>query len=262
MRVLVINLDRAPERLTHTTREFAAAGVRFERLAATDGKTLPADEFARWRQGTPHFGEMRAGEVACYLSHRRCWEIAAAGSEPLVICEDDLYLGENARGILADASWIPADADIIKLEKHVLPIVVDRKPAGLAFGRQLVRVRGLDNGAGAYILAPRCAARLLQMIVAVSDPFDQILFNPRLPIFSRLVIYQMVPALCIQDSIRHHGTFGTTLNTTLPRDRVRRKGFAEIKRRFERPFEQAVRGLKDFVIHTATQRTWVDIDFQ
>ncbi len=246
MRVLVINLDRAPERLAHVTRTFGEAGVPFERVAATDGKKLGPEEIARWRQGTPHFGEMRESELACYLSHRRCWEMVAAGDEPAVIMEDDLYLGRGARDALARSDWLPADADIVKLETGVRPITMDRAAAGTLPDRKIHRVRGLNTGGGAYVLTPKCARMLLENIKAISDPFDHILFNPRLPFFERLAVYQVVPALCIQDSVLHTDGPGTTFRSYIAPERPahQREGLAEFSRMISRPVEDFVRNVK------------------
>jgi glycosyl transferase family 25 len=262
MRVLVINLDRAPERLKHINEIFAAAGVPFERVAAVDGKLLSPEELAKWRQGPTYFGGLSDAELACYLSHRKCWEIAAASSEPTVIFEDDVYLGRDAREALLRNDWIPDDADVVKIEKHMYPLLVDRATKSAVAGRQLLRMRGLNNGGGGYILTPRSAKRLLEAVVAIGDPFDQVLFNPRLPLFTSLAIYQLTPALSVQDCILNNFGPGMKFETSLPRHKPSRKGIDSLKRRIEAPFENAARWLKQTAINLATRRHWVTVEYE
>ena len=263
MRALVINLDRAPERLAHTTREFAAAGVPFERVAATDGQKLTPDELARWRQGTPHFGEMRAAELSCYLSHRRCWEVAAASAEPIVVFEDDQHLGRKVAPVLASSDWVPADTDIVKLEANPRLLTLDRAVAATIAGRSVCRNRALNTGGGAYVLTPKGARLLLANLTAIADPFDQLLFNPRMPLFERVVTYQLMPALCIQDSVLHADGAGVTLASYISPERPshRRQGLAEWKRMIERPFEEAVRNTRTAVRNLANGRHAVRVPF-
>ena len=263
MRVLVINLDRAPERLAHTTRVFAAAGVPFERLSATDGQKLTAEEIARWRQGTPHFGEMRAAELSCYLSHRRCWEVAAANDEPIVVFEDDQHLGRNVAPVLASANWVPADADVVKLEANPRPLTLDRAVSATIAGREVHRNRGLNTGGGAYVLTAKGARLLLANLTAIASPFDHLLFNPRMPLFERVVTYQLVPALCIQDSVRYADGAGMTLTSYIAPERPshQRQGSAEFLRKISRPFENAVRNTRTAVANFTHGRRVVRVAF-
>src|SRR5690606_11965028 len=138
MKILVINLDRSPDRLEHMRKVFDGQGLSFERVPAVDAQNLSPDEIARWRQGEPNFYELGPGEVGCFLSHRKRWEIAAASPEPFTaICEDDIFLGRNARTVLGSHDWIPHDAGVVKLEEGRARVLVGQCKVAERNGRTL-----------------------------------------------------------------------------------------------------------------------------
>lgn len=47
MKVLLINLDRATDRLERMRRVFGEAGIEFERVSGVDGSQLSAEELER-----------------------------------------------------------------------------------------------------------------------------------------------------------------------------------------------------------------------
>lgn len=239
MKIMVINLDRAPERLERIRTIFDAAGVPFERMRAVDGRQLSEAEIDRWRQGEPRFYLLGPGETACFLSHRQCWEIAARTGEPVVIFEDDIHLGRDAAELLGDPSWIPADAHLIKIDTHLRKTMVDRKGIAIPSQRRLARLRAMHVAAAGYVITPAGAGLLLEQTLNFSDPVDQYMFNPRSEIFDKLVTYQMLPAIAI-----HNGLSGELPNDQLgsalhdERRLNRRRGMAKFKRELTRPFEQ------------------------
>jgi len=117
MKSYLINLDRSPERLERMAVVFASLGMEFARTPAVDGRLLSVEERQRWLSDEETPFQLTAGEIGCFLSHRKCWEAAAAGSESHVaIFEDDVHLGKNAAEILSRTDWIPDDADVVKIE--------------------------------------------------------------------------------------------------------------------------------------------------
>jgi len=100
MKCLVINLDRSRDRLAHVTAEFARIGVAFERVAAIDARDRP--DLAEMPQGKKQL-RMADGEIACLLSHKRCWSMIAAGEDAYgAIFEDDVVFADNAGALLTN----------------------------------------------------------------------------------------------------------------------------------------------------------------
>jgi glycosyl transferase, family 25 len=239
MKIMVINLDRAPERLERIRTIFDAAGVPFERMRAVDGRQLSEAEIDRWRQGEPRFYLLGPGETACFLSHRQCWEIAARTGEPVVVFEDDIHLGRDAAELLGDPSWIPADADIVKLDTALRSTMVDREGSPVGAGRRVATLRASHVGAAGYVVSPAAARRLMEQTGSFADPVDQYLFNPVSPMSAALSIHQLIPALCVQDGLYRRGDDDVLASALHEERRLnRRSGMAKLKRELTRPLEQ------------------------
>jgi glycosyl transferase family 25 len=201
MKCLVINLDRSFDRLAHMHGEFARIGTPFQRIPAIDagmrpelaGADLPIDPFSGFR--------MTVAELCCFLSHRTCWEVIAAGNDPYcAVFEDDMVFcdGAGAGALLADHGWIPADADIVKLETFFQRVVLDRAGPDAGGGFRSRRLRSLHYGCGGYVLSRQAARRMMDAAGRIDMPVDHFLFDTALAGVRERVIYQLVPALCMQ----------------------------------------------------------------
>lgn len=200
MKCLVINLDRSGDRLAHMTAEFGRIGIPFERVAAVDAQQRP--DLASIPLLAPRISDLRltGSEIGCLLSHRRCWEIIAAGDDPYcAIFEDDVVLCDGSEALLGDAGWIPADADIIKLETFLKKAVVGQGCSLPVDGFSLSRLYSVHLGTAGYVVSRQTARDLLGETVDIGIPVDHIVFNPIFSDPARRRIYQMVPALCLQD---------------------------------------------------------------
>jgi glycosyl transferase family 25 len=195
MLVLVINLDRAPERLQHMEREFARIGVAFTRLAATDGQAGDFDSHVNALEGR----RLSRGETACFISHRRCWQaLVASGESHGVVLEDDVFLGEGAAPFFRDADWFPTKAGIVKLETYLAPTVIAKAPVATVEGRGVHLLTGKHLGAGAYALDAATARMLVEASATIDRQVDDFLFDPDGEPFGRARVHQLVPAVAIQ----------------------------------------------------------------
>jgi glycosyl transferase family 25 len=89
--IYVINLDRSADRLARITRELAAAGLDFHRLAAVDAAKLPESSgYHAAANARDYLAPLSPAEIACVLSHREAWRLLVAGEAPAaVVLEDD-----------------------------------------------------------------------------------------------------------------------------------------------------------------------------
>lgn len=194
MKSFVINLDRASERLAHLDVTFGRHGLSFTRMAAVDAKLLTPREIAE--RCTPD-AKLGVSELACFLSHRKCWQAIVDLAIPhAVIFEDDVLLGKDAAEILNQSDWIPPQAALIKLETNARPTIVEKAIEGSSAGRTLRRLRGPHFNACAYVVSRDGALALLAASERVDRPVDLFLFDESG--LDRLVTYQLAPALCIQ----------------------------------------------------------------
>ena len=198
MKAYCINLDRRPDRLQHMTGLLARHGIGFERVAAVDGRDPQvAAAAADCREGMSGH-RMSAGAYACFQSHREVWRrLVASGAPHAMVLEDDLLIAEGFAAYL-EAGWLPADADLVKLETYQIRLHRDSGPGLAARGRRLYRLRSRHAGTGCYVIARSAAEQLLAATETISDPVDETMFNHASPLFAGLRIYQMVPSPVIQ----------------------------------------------------------------
>ena len=182
------------------TAEFARLGVAFERMAAIDGKDRPDFDDIPMHANRVTKLRLTGSEIGCLLSHRACWEIIARGDDPYgAIFEDDVVFSKQAGALLTSSDWIPADAGIVKLETFFNKTIVGRKRIAVGQGLSASRLYGLHIGTAGYVLSRQSARDLVEGTHEIGIPVDQVMFNPNLATSSRNIIYQSIPAICVQD---------------------------------------------------------------
>lgn len=100
MRSLIIHMTNAASRaanVTHLLRCLPRAQI----VEAVNGRDLAQTSAVSVQPGTRHRPSypfsLSAGEVGCFLSHRRCWQIIAEGDDPYgLIAEDDVSVDARA----------------------------------------------------------------------------------------------------------------------------------------------------------------------
>ena len=205
LRAYVINLDRSEDRLAHMRAELGRQGIDFERIAAVDGAALKQTELDAFCQARAA-GKPRGwlpGEVGCFLSHFQAWRrIAAAEDEWAAVLEDDLRVSPDLAALLASTDWIPADADVVRLEANRSMRLSKPRAIRVTSGRRLYRAISGTTGAGAYILSRGAARRLIATEPALQTKVDVFLFKPKMSRTAReLRRYQVVPAVCVQEGL-------------------------------------------------------------
>lgn len=209
MKLYVINLDRATERMERMRQILDSQNLDWERLSAVDGRTLPAEEQARW-SATREDGSLilTPSEIGVLLSHRRFWKAVAECGVPGAVVEDDIHLAPSARTWLTRSDWLPEDADIVKFETTGRKIAISRKAIRIGENFSLARLKSAHLGFAGYIVKPQAANQLLQATEHVGQAVDHIVFDHTSPLFHALNIYQTVPALCIQDQFLPNSELG------------------------------------------------------
>ncbi|MGX7872332.1 glycosyltransferase family 25 protein [Mesorhizobium sp. ORM6] len=220
MKCFVINLDRATDRLTAVTAEFSRIGVSFERVAGVDA-----------RNGAPFVAHpLTEAEVCCFLSHRRCWQIIADGPDQYgAVFEDDVVFSHDAGSMLVDDSWVPRDADVVKIETFFNRVRVRSRHKPVKNGYSLARLFGQHLGACGYLISKGAARRLLNSTTRPKTAVDLALFNPGEMTCARNNIYQLMPAFCTQTQfISGKGAHPTQIQIT-PRLHVNKRAIDIIR---------------------------------
>ena len=201
----VINLDKDTERLQFFSENFKRLGLEFERISAVNGRNYYEQDYQEFMRLRPRNNKSwLRGQMGCFLSHFTAWELIANGSEEFcAVFEDDVHVSDDLKNILADKSWIPADADVIRLETSTNRIRLSTSPLIEHSGRTAYKVMSTSWNAGAYILSRKTAKKLIALPPAQHQPSDILLFHfTESPLVNQLQILQFHPALCTQD--KHH----------------------------------------------------------
>jgi len=199
IRVYVINLDRATERLAAMGALLGRLGIPFQRISAFDAKNLTIEQarkmtsprlgaiirdlpfYLRYEEGEPsiYFPELRrylcAGEIACYLSHVSTIEtFMQSDAEAAVIFEDDVDIDSDLPGLLSAMNGLEHGAMIVKLEglarAHQMNFPIARLD-----GREIAMMLKPTTGAAGYYLNRAAAAKLLQNAFPIREPYDAFL---------------------------------------------------------------------------------------
>lgn len=200
MQFYLINLDRSPERLAWISGRLIELSITPNRIPAVDGKQLSSQDLERWeRVRHPRFG-MGPGEIACFLSHRRAWQTFINSEQKwCFIAEDDVHLSDQLPSFLSNDDWIPTDADIVKAETVNQRVWLASNAVATVYAHSLRALRSYHGGSAGYFINKATAAMLLFETENFCTIPDQLLFNTKLQIAKRLKIYQIDPALTVQD---------------------------------------------------------------
>jgi glycosyl transferase family 25 len=173
-------------------------------VPAVDGQSLSQDDIDSVYVQRSADVPLTKGEVGCFLSHRACFERIAADTDPYaVILEDDIHLSRDFAGIVAGSGWIPAGADLVKLEtsyKYGSLVEIDRYGVPVGDGRRCHRLHGWVSGTSAYAVSRDAASKLLGMTAKFDRPIDVLMYDPLIGFAGHFNIQQVVPAPCIQDA--------------------------------------------------------------
>ena len=228
----MINLERDSDRLSLMREELARAGLSAHVFPAYDfSKDDPATMERLCRKEGP-WGVFHKQDMACTISHAAVWErFLASDAEFALVLEDDVFISPELGAWLADMSWWPADADLVKIERwrsrnNALRVLLDSKSTRV-LGRRLSRLYSRHVGAAGYILTRRAAELLL-----AEKPFDitvdNLLFNMNASkVAARLNLYQVVPAMVQQGNepqtrVRRPATRVRPTGWTLVRQKLKR----------------------------------------
>jgi glycosyl transferase, family 25 len=196
----LINLDRSLDRLQWISRRLGQLNIELHRIAAIDGKTLSAQQLQRSELAWEKSFGLGKSELACFLSHRVIWQKMVDGNEPWAfIAEDDIHIADQLPRFLANATWIPEDADVVKAETVKQRVWLSSTPSKTYGEHQLWRLKSFHGGSAGYFVSLHGATKLLATTENYCMSPDQVIFNPNFAPARSLTTYQIVPALVAQD---------------------------------------------------------------
>lgn len=178
VQILIINMDRSPDRLAFMKAQCAKAGLSFTRVPGLLADALPAELNRHVFGAETRPPTLKTGEIGCFAAHLSVFAGIAAGryAPVALVLEDDCALPADLGAVIAALlRAAPGDWDLIRLtnkpKRAYLPV------AHLPSGHQVIRYSKVPNCAGGYLVSLAGARKLLRS--SVRDlPFDEFLRRP------------------------------------------------------------------------------------
>src|SRR5208337_1660062 len=180
--------------------------------------------------------ELTRYELALGLSHRETWRrFLLEGPAFCCVLEDDVILSPDFPAFMKAEDWLPAGASIVKIEAFTRRrLLLGSQECGF-MGRVLRPLLSSHLGTAGYIIGRDAAAMLLSQTEVLSRPIDHILFEDLL-LEKQFKIYQLVPALCIQERMNGAPGLPPELQSTIQSKKRRLPRRQRALRELKRPF--------------------------
>lgn len=174
MPIHVVSLARSPERRARSSARLGALGLSFTFFDAVDGRALSEAELGalELEARAAFFSHPLArGEIGCFLSHKRLFELGADDAAPMrLVLEDDADVDETLPALLAQ---------IAALEKFDLIWLCGGPKAKRYAGERrltdkfnLVRPYESKSTTQGYVVSRAGAAKLARHCARLIDPID------------------------------------------------------------------------------------------
>ena len=174
LQVFVISLERSTERRKRVEEQLNQTGLQWHFLNAVDGYALTSMPLSYKKSKVKMLQgyELTAGEIGCFLSHIKAWELCLENNVTTLVFEDDFIVGPNFNSVVDDLMLISDKWNLVRLsgiyetEHQVL-----QKRGGYDLSKNL----GEPCGTAAYMIQPAAAKILLKNAADIYEPVDHFL---------------------------------------------------------------------------------------
>lgn len=241
----VIILEEAKSRREHIKAEFGKHSVDFHFFDAVTPKDNEAG-LQYFNINDSQVSKLKKTELACLLSHLWVWQKAIDKNLDFIgVFEDDIYLGSEVATLFKDTQWL-INIDVLKLEKFHNK--VELSLSGLRVNntdRKLYEILGKNLGTAGYILSKKGCLYMNNYIKNLEyiSPIDIVMFD-QIKYSKSLNIYQMQPAIVIQDSILNKDDirFASTIDHNA--EKVKLENNLPFNNKFKRELDRLIRSLR------------------
>ena len=244
-----INLSSSSGRRIQFQSRADELGIAASRVEACNGRQVAEADLRMYRSRVRTESWMTAGEIGCFLSHRKAWKmVVEAKKHWAFIAEDDLYLADDCIPFFAGEDWIPSDADLIKADTSFRACHRSAEKAASIQMRGVRRLLSNHVDAGGYFISNATAGRILELSDQMCEPSDTLLFNPNGGIFRKLAVYQIEPAIGFQRKYlkaEFQGVERSSLDGERKARPTRPGLMKRIRREVVRPFRQLLHTMKN-----------------
>lgn len=170
---LLINMDRSLDRLENCQSLLNQYGVVYRRISAVDGREISPQELdvILAPEFSGYYKVLTAGELGCYLSHRKCWQYLLDNNlDYAVVLEDDFTLSGDISAIGSYIEAIVRPWDCIKLMEY--PQRSKSLMSVPCLDKHLIRYDKIPSGTLAYVISKDGAQKMLRHSQKISRPVD------------------------------------------------------------------------------------------
>lgn len=175
---LIVHLERAQERSGNIADIKAKVPFPCEVVPAVDGRALTshdAEHYARFLLSPLYPFRLSTAEIACFLSHRKCWQhIVQNDLDAALIVEDDISIEPKA----FQAALKLAMENLHRLDLVRLPVTLRENPAQIIASENGIRLfvpKLVGVGATSQIVSRNAAKSLLDLTSSFDRPVDTFL---------------------------------------------------------------------------------------
>lgn len=173
LKIYLINLDRAVDRLKFMDSQLRNLGIEYERITAVDRLNLDPSipEFDAKGYRRLHGRDFHDGEIACYLSHIACLRaFLNSSADHALILEDDCRLPDDLSAVLQTAVSSGDEWDILRLSTVNSGIRTPYRRFDQT--RSLAIALTREKGAGGYMVNRRCAETFIRELLPIRVAWD------------------------------------------------------------------------------------------
>ncbi|MEP2030885.1 MAG: glycosyltransferase family 25 protein [Paracoccaceae bacterium] len=197
----VVSLKRAIARREVMEVELTKAKITYEMVDAIDVRETDESVLRAGCKDEGPWGSFALQNMACTLSHELIWQkFLKTDAEFAFVFEDDVFIAPDLGEWLADTSWWPKDADMVKFERWRSDGLYVILGSDLQHhnGRDIQRMYSRQSGSAGYMLTRDAAEKFLARR-PYDVSIDQLLFNAAAsPAARKMKIYQVQPAMIEQ----------------------------------------------------------------
>ena len=174
IQVFVISLARSAGRRARVIEQLNKTNIQWSFLDAVDGYALTQmpQSYQKSKVKRLQGYELTPGEVGCFLSHIKAWELCDRNNLITLVFEDDFLVGDNLEKVIQDLLSIPDQWSLLRLSG-----IYDTEYEILSqrAGFEVVQNLGEPCGTAAYLVQPAAARILLKHAKEIYEPVDHYL---------------------------------------------------------------------------------------
>ncbi|MDR2430222.1 MAG: glycosyltransferase family 25 protein [Puniceicoccales bacterium] len=171
--LLLINLDRHPERLEHMRRQLDATALPWERIPAVDGNKGGGEGYSPELNQRHFHRELSPGERACFASHRKAWQhLLYQGWDGAIILEDDIELAPDFATLAHSLATTQHHWEALKLMGFNRNRILSRTPLDATGRWEIGDYLKAPSATCAQVITATAATRLLKTTKHFGVPVD------------------------------------------------------------------------------------------